>query len=496
MIYRLLRRLTVRRRLIFGFGAVLLMMIIGLPLIISVSASLIARLQQLTEVDVKIDRLLLQSSRQVLSARVNLQRYVDDLVPSPAEALKNLSNARTYLEEAQRLVYREEDKAAITQILASLQNYDGVVRQVQTARTRNLQSEIPDLVFRLAFLGGDIDLQIGKVLDRSEQNVAEANQSVLAGARNRFLGFVGLFVLILLVALAVGLALERTMTRPLAAIQAGAEQFRLRREPTSIPEDGNDELSHFAHSFNLLTAELSGLYRDLENQVYERTQALDLTYKVSTRLSTILDPGNLLIAVVEEVQSAFNFYHVHIYLYDETGQNLKMMGGTGEAGKQMLASGHSIPGGKGLVGRAAVTNSAVLVSDTTSDPSWLPNPLLPETKAEVAVPISIGERVLGVLDVQQNVTGGLTEKDAGLLTSIANQVAVAVQNARVYTQVQQQAERETLINTLGRKIQGARTIDDVLKVAVQELWHSMGAQQASIEISAPLVKENETRTGG
>lgn len=262
--------------------------------------------------------------------------------------------------------------------------------------------------------------------------------------------------------------------------------------------DRDDEIGDLARAFNDMNRQLRGSIGLLEQRVAERTRMVEISGEISRRLSTIMNPTDLVHEVVTELKDAFGYYHVHIYLFDETKENLIMVGGTGEAGQVMLARGHKIPTGKGLVGRAADTNAPVLVNDTREDAAWLPNPLLPETRSELSMPIAIGNQVLGVLDVQEDRVNGLSHEDQQILQSVADQVGIAVQNARAYALAQQQAHHQEVISTIGQRIQRAASVDEVLQIAVSELGRALGAQRSSVELrspAAPNEQKNELPLG-
>ena len=197
------------------------------------------------------------------------------------------------------------------------------------------------------------------------------------------------------------------------------------------------------------------------------------------------------------MRSAFDYYYAQIYLLDEAGENLVIASGTGEAGSAMLARGHSVPKGRGLVGRAADANASVLVPDVSQEEGWLPNELLPDTKSEAAVPISVGDQVLGVLDVQHDLVNGLTEEDITLLESLAGQVAISLRNARSYEQSRAQAELASLVNVIGQKIQRTTSVEDTLQTAIRELGTAIGASRVKARIGVqPTVEPVAVLHGG
>jgi putative methionine-R-sulfoxide reductase with GAF domain len=326
----------------------------------------------------------------------------------------------------------------------------------------------------------------------THQNQSEALLPVTTQTQGNMI----LAVIVAILAALVALGLAQVLAGPIIRLNAAAEKVAAGDLTVQAKVESRDETGTLAATFNKMVSQLNGLVGSLEQRVADRTKALAASTEVSRRLSTILDPKQLVKEVVDQVQSVFNYYHVHIYLTDESSGDLIMAGGTGEAGATMLARGHKIQKGRGLVSRAASGNIPVLASDVSQDPAWLPNPLLPETKSEIAVPIAIGDQVLGVLDVQHNVVDGLKQEDVQLLLSVANQVAIGLQNARSFEQSRSQAELETLINTIGQKIQRAGTVEDVLQTAVREVGIALGASRVSASLQPTRSTAVEPYTAG
>jgi GAF domain-containing protein/HAMP domain-containing protein len=271
----------------------------------------------------------------------------------------------------------------------------------------------------------------------------------LADVLNSELTLAGILLVAIVIAGVLGVVTARQIVLPIEALAATARLISTGDLTQQAKVTRRDEIGNLAETLNRMTVQLRDLIGSLEQRVADRTKALATSSDVSRRISTILDQKELVTEVVNQVKDAFGYYHTQIYFYDEANENLVMAGGTGEAGEQMLAQFHKVAKGRGLVGRAAESNQAVLVSDTSKNPEWLPNALLPATESEAAIPISLGDQVLGVLDVQHNVANGLQQEDVDLLQSIANQVAVAVQNIRQYEKTRKIAADMGVVANVG-----------------------------------------------
>ncbi len=211
--------------------------------------------------------------------------------------------------------------------------------------------------------------------------------------------------------------------------------------------------------------------KQAEEALAKRAVELETVAQVGTVASTILDTEHLLQQVVDLTKSRFGLYHAHIYLLNEAGDTLQLAAGAGEAGAKMVEQGWSIPLAQehSLVAQAARDRQGVIVNDVHETPGFMPNPLLPETCSELAVPLVVGDQVLGVLDVQSDQVNHFSEDDIHIQTTLAAQVAIAIQNARLFTQSEEHAEELALVNKVVAEVSASLDIEQSLQIVADEL---------------------------
>jgi PAS domain S-box-containing protein len=188
----------------------------------------------------------------------------------------------------------------------------------------------------------------------------------------------------------------------------------------------------------------------IENaRLFEQTQASEVTLRrqneylatsaeIGRLVTSILDLDTLFDRTVNLIQERFGFDHTALFLVEETGFNAVLKSATGKAGQEMLRHRYSLPvGSRSIVGTVSSTGDPLVVNDTAIDPIHHRNPLLPDTQSEAAVSLQIGKRIIGVIDFQSKEKNAFTQADIAILVTLADQVAVAIDNARSYELAQQ-----------------------------------------------------------
>ncbi|WP_420645537.1 GAF domain-containing protein [Candidatus Leptofilum sp.] len=198
---------------------------------------------------------------------------------------------------------------------------------------------------------------------------------------------------------------------------------------------------------------LNTLRTDLDAQVQARTAELAVAVEVGRSLSQVGELKTVLTQAVELICERFNLYHVQIYLTDAKARTLQLQAGTGQVAKSLLSLSHNLAiDSRSINGNAALSKNSVIVADTSQNDLFRANPLLPATRSEMSVPLLVGERLLGVLDLQSSEVNGLTESSQLVFEAVASQLAIAIDNANLFTAASQaQAEVESYVRRLTRE---------------------------------------------
>ncbi|MGD8457539.1 MAG: GAF domain-containing protein, partial [Anaerolineales bacterium] len=209
------------------------------------------------------------------------------------------------------------------------------------------------------------------------------------------------------------------------------------------------------------------------------TLHLETAARIARDTSATLDQNELLRKAVNLVQEQFNFYHASVFLLDDEGEFAVIQESTGEAGRQMMLESHKVKvGSKSIIGHVTATGEPLIVNDVSQDPTHQINPLLPDTKAALGIPLMIGNKILGVLDVQSTVPFSFSDENVRVLQILADQLAVAVINADLFTESQEHLAQHRLIHHVTTVAASSSGIDDALSSAVQGLRVTLGVRVA------------------
>ena len=214
--------------------------------------------------------------------------------------------------------------------------------------------------------------------------------------------------------------------------------------------ESEDEFGTLAKAFNSMTLQVRELITSLERRVAERT--LDLEHRsaqlqasaeIGRAAATIRNLNELLPLATRLISERFGFYHVGVFLLDESKSYAVLRAANSEGGQRMLARGHRLMVGKqGIVGYVCDQREPRIASSVGEDAVYFSNPDLPNTQSEMALPLMVGTELLGALDVQSEDVSAFSEEDIRTMQVLADQVAIAIHSAQVVSQLEQVIEAE------------------------------------------------------
>lgn len=270
--------------------------------------------------------------------------------------------------------------------------------------------------------------------------------------------------------------------RGLGAIWIGS------REPFEYTAQHERIFQSFAEQTSL-SLETSRLMAQTER----RARQLETSAEISQRASQLLDLDVLLPQVVDLIKSQFGYDHVQVFMMDEAYDWAILRASTGEAGEKLLNAGHKLRrGSDSVIGQVTETGQPTIALDTAeAGVVHRANPILPLTRSEMALPLTIKGRVLGALDVQSNQPNAFLDEDIQVLRTLAAQIAVAIDNANLYEEAQHRASDMSFLFDMTTSAASAETLNDALNTISQRLKETLQSDAVAIYLPQLYVDYND-----
>ena len=265
------------------------------------------------------------------------------------------------------------------------------------------------------------------------------NNSIRALAGSSLLA---LFVVAIAIA-AVAIS-ARAISEPVKALAETTESFAAGKLSARAMVDRNDEIGALAKGYNQMAMQLQEIIGKLEQRVADRTKDLEsqtLRLRVAAEIArdaaSARDLEELLTRAADLILNRFDFYHIGIFLLDNSKEYAVLVASPTEAGRQMIAKNHRLRVGEvGIVGRASATGEPRIALDTGTDVAFFNNPYLPNTRSEMALPLKVENNIIGVLDVQSDQPKAFNEDDVAIMQVMADQLATAIERTRLLQEVE------------------------------------------------------------
>ena len=228
-----------------------------------------------------------------------------------------------------------------------------------------------------------------------------------------------------------------------------------------------------------IAIENARLFKETDHRALQLAAASE----VARDATAILDVERLLSETVRRISERFGFYHAGLFLLDDKREYAVLQAASSEGGRRMLERGHRLRVGEvGIVGFVTHTGTPRIALDVGEDAVHFSNPDLPQTRSEMAVPLTMRGQVIGALDVQSTEVCAFTDGDVATVQIIADHLANAIENARLYEELQREAGQLALINQVAAAISSTLDLEEILQTLVNELARVMEVEQCAIAI--------------
>ena len=246
-------------------------------------------------------------------------------------------------------------------------------------------------------------------------------------------------------------------------ILIGANVFRawVERDRLRELEDVNSELKDIQDKLEKRVEERTVELESAHMQTSQRAARLQTITELSESIAQLEELYNIFPTATSLISERFGFYHVGIFLVDQNREYAILQSANSEGGKRMLERRHRLRLGTGVVGFAAQTGQPRIALDVGADAVFFDNPDLPNTRSEVALPLKTRGETIGVLDVQSTEAGAFTSEDLQVLTALANQVSIALENARLLTETRAALAQVQEVYNEFTKTEWSRTVSNI-----------------------------------
>lgn len=491
-----MRRLKIRPRLTLSFVAIILLMLVASVVGIWQLNNIYIQAQRLHNVDRELQAILrvqnsllrLNDSLQFWINSRNADKVTAEVPRLSDEVVAELNNAIDILSQS---TTRNNDSYGrhITQLKVLRDTLPNRLESVvELARVNDWSV----LGFRANLLLEDEGLEVGRIVDQitaiASLEQEEATQAMNAGINQSISSFAVAGLLTTTLAVLLGQAVTNSISRPLQELVEGTDALARGEFTYKIEDDENDEVTKLTQAFNNAAIQLAELYTTLETKVQQRTNELhrramqlETNFAVSQRITQILTLDVLLSQVVDLIQDRYGYHYLGIFLFDTDRHTLVARAGTGEAGQALCDDAFQITlNQQHAFGLVASNNQSLQIDDITNDNRYLPLPNIANIRSELVLPLQMGTTFLGVLDIRSERSYAFQADDALALQTLADQVAIAIQNSFRYHAEQSRRQLAETLYTSGRAISSTLNLTEVLDLILTHLTHIVPCDRAAI----------------